>query len=240
MSKIDVRTKLLISAILSLLALIKQSPASLLALLVISIIVLLIFKARIQLYKGLRNLIFLYFFLIVIQSLFVQEGAPVLQIGHINLVTKEGLVCGASVILRFLILISSGLLLTTCSSSELLVALVKLKMPYDIVFMIQLGIRYIPVLTAEMQETLNSVQLKGVDLRKVYKRKIIKVYAGIFSPILYGIWKRSQNMSAFLELRGFRKYETRTYLKDISLKRADYLIMAVTIIAAAVFLKSMG
>lgn len=238
--KVDVRTKLLITAALSSLALVYQRPGVLAALFICALAVLLFFKVNIRICMNFKHLLLLYFGLIIVQSFFVKSGTPLVQVDGIYFLTTDGLIYGCSITLRFLVLVSSGLLLTSCNTAELMVALVKMKMPYEIVFMIQLGIRFVPVLMGEIKNTLDLVQLRGVELNKVYKRKVIKVYVGIFSPLIYTIWEKAVKLSTLLELRGFRKHKTRTYYRSISFRRIDYYIIFFTLVCTAVFIYVAG
>jgi len=104
-----------------------------------------------------------------------------------------------------------------------------MRIPYEIVFMVQLAIRFVPVFSGEIRNTLNAIQLRGVDMRRIYKRKIIGVYINIFSPIVYSVWRKAEKISMLLELRGFRQHENRTYYRDISLKRLDYVVMTASL-----------
>jgi energy-coupling factor transport system permease protein len=234
--KVDIRTKLLIVALFSLFALVFERIGVLAALLLLNLIVLRVFNVSFNGLMGIRKLIYMWLVLIMVQSFFVQTGEPVLALKGFYLLTTDGIYYGVSVVLRFLILMGSSLILINCNSTELVLALVKLRVPYEIVFMIQLGIRFMPVFISEIRDTLNGIQLRGVDLRKVYKRKVIKVYISIFSPIIYSVWKKAEKMSILLELRGFRSIPERTYYRELTLRPADYAIMGISLLIAGAFL----
>jgi energy-coupling factor transport system permease protein len=233
--RIDIRTKLLIAAIFSLLALVYQQVSVLAWLLLLNILVLVLFRVPLQLGGGLKTLLMMYGTLTFMQSFFVRSGEPLLAVGGVYLITADGLYYGISVILRFSILLMSGLLLMSCPVSELLVALAKMKLPYEIIFMVLLGIRFMPMLAGEIQATLNHVQLRGVNLRAVYKKKVIRVYLSIFLPLVYSIWRKAEKLTILLELRGFRRYETRENYREFAMGRVDYLIMGVSIGLAVLF-----
>jgi energy-coupling factor transport system permease protein len=233
--KLDVRTKLVIAAILSTLALVYQNAVILTAVLLMTIIALVMLKVSLHVIIDFRKFLYLYLVLIVIQSLFIKGGEPLLTIGEIHLLTTESLIYGIAIILRFLILIGSGLILLNCDMSEMLLAMDKMRIPYEIVFMIQIGIRFIPVLINELSNIFDTIQLRGVDLRKVYKRKVIRVYISIFTPLLYSIWQKTEQLSILLELRGFRRYPTRTYYRTISMGLIDYTIIGFSLSLAILF-----
>ena len=232
--ELDIRTKLFIAAIFSVLALVYQNPIMLAIILVLNLFALILFRISFNIFLFFRNLIYMYAVLIIIQSLFVKSGEPLIQLGDTYLLTTGGIVYGLSIILRFLILVGSGLILVQSNTSELLLGMVKLRIPYEIVFMIQMGIRFIPVFLNEMQNIFSAIQMRGVDLRKVYKRKVLRVYISIFSPLIYGVWQKAEKLSILLELRGFRKFPNRTYYRDISLKKIDYLFMSFALIITVV------
>ncbi|NLW07989.1 MAG: energy-coupling factor transporter transmembrane protein EcfT [Clostridia bacterium] len=235
MLQLDVRTKLLLVVIFSVLALVYQNPKVLALLLVVNILTLSILGLPLAIFRGFYKFIGLYVLLIVIQSFFVKSGEPLLKLGEMYLLTTDGIWYGLAIILRFLILAASGLFLMHCNPTELTLALVKLRLPYEIVLMVQIGIRFIPVFINELQNTFNAIQLRGVDLRRVYKRKVLRVYVSIFSPLLYSVWQKAEKLSILLELRGFRKVPVRTYYRDIALSRTDYVIMATALLMTAIF-----
>ncbi len=233
--RLDVRTRLFIVAIFSVLALIWQEPLSLAVLLGLNLLTLVLFRIPANVFVEFRKYIYTYLVLIVIQSLFVRSGETLLCLGRLTLLTTGGLIYGVSIILRFLILAGSGLILVNCQTAELLLGLVKLRLPYEIVFMIQLGIRFIPVFFNELQNIFSTIQLRGVDLRKVYKRKVLRVYVGIFTPLIYSIWQKAEHLSILLELRGFRRFTTRSYYRDLSMSGTDYAVIGL-VTAATVLL----
>lgn len=233
--KLDVRTKLVIAAILSTLALVYQNAVFLAAVLLMTIFALVMLKVSLHVIIDFRKFLYLYLILIVIQSLFIRGGEPLVTIGEFHLLTTESIIYGIAIILRFLILIGSGLILLNCDMSEMLLAMDRMRIPYEIVFMIQIGIRFIPVLINELSNIFDTIQLRGVDLRRVYKRKVIRVYISIFTPLLYSIWQKTEQLSILLELRGFRRYPTRTYYRTISMGIIDYTIIGLSLSLAILF-----
>jgi len=152
--------------------------------------------------------------------------------------TLDGIVYGTTVIIRFMVLLSSGLLLLNNSTTELITALVKLGLPYDIVIMVMMGIRFLPVFIEEIQDTLNYIQLRGVNLKRVYKKKVLMVYISIFYPIVYSLMVRAEKIAILMELRGFRRYDKREYYRTINFSKTDYIIMAVTAFTTVLFVIS--
>lgn len=234
--KVDIRTKLLIVALFSILALAYQDPRMLAIILALNLMTVTLFRIPLSTFFKFKKFLSMYIILIIVQSFFVQGGDPLIKLGNLYFLTTEGILYGLSIILRFFILVGSGIILWQCNTAELLLALVKMRIPYEIVFMTQLGMRFIPVFINELQNIFNVIQLRGVDLRKVYKRKVINVYLSIFTPLIYSVWQKAEKLSILLELRGFRKSPTRTYYRDISLHKIDYVIMALSLLVTLVII----
>ncbi|NLC11618.1 MAG: energy-coupling factor transporter transmembrane protein EcfT, partial [Firmicutes bacterium] len=187
--KVDIRTKLLIVALFSILALAYQDPRMLAIILALNLLTVTLFRIPLSTFFKFKKFLSMYIILIIVQSFFVQGGDPLIKLGNLYFLTTEGILYGLSIILRFFILVGSGIILWQCNTAELLLALVKMRIPYEIVFMTQLGMRFIPVFINELQNIFNVIQLRGVDLRKVYKRKVINVYLSIFTPLIYSVWQ---------------------------------------------------
>ncbi len=231
--QVDIRTKLLIVGLFSILALVYQNPKTLTLILLLNILSLILFKVSLTVFAGFYKFMGTYIMLIFLQSIFVKSGEPLIALGGFYLLTTDGIWYGIAIILRFLILAGSGAILLKCNPTDLTLALVKLRFPYEIVFMIQMGIRFIPVFINEIQNTFNAIQLRGVDLRRVYRKKVLRVYISIFSPILYSVWQKAEKLSILLELRGFRKLPVRTFYRDIALGGIDYVVMGLSLLITA-------
>lgn len=83
---------------------------------------------------------------------------------------------------------------------ELILDMVKLGITYEIVFSILIALRFMTILICEMQNTVNAIQLRGVDMRKVYKRKVLIVYISFFSPIFIVFGRKLKNYLFWLSL----------------------------------------
>jgi energy-coupling factor transporter transmembrane protein EcfT len=50
------------------------------------------------------------------------------------------------------------------------------------------------------------------------------------------MWQRAEKLTIVLELRGFRKYDTRENYREISLARVDYVIIVATLSLTLLFI----
>ena len=102
----------------------------------------------------------------------------------------------------------------------------KIKLPYAIIFMVLLGLRFMSIIAEEIQTTLNYIQVRGVYLRKIYNKDVLVVYLNIFLPLICSVLNRAEKLAISLELRGFRKFNNRVSYRQIALSKLDYFVMA--------------
>jgi len=185
--------------------------------------------------KKLRRFIIIIVFAALLQSIFVRAGTVLIQAGDIVILTSGGITGGVLVMLRMGILLTSGAAIASCGTRRNIQALIQLKMPYEIAFMICVGLHFIPLMMQEMQDSIIAVQLRGIDLKNIAVRKRVKVYTYIFLPAAGSAIIKAQDLAASIELRGFRAYPRRTSLTVLRMRVVDYLITALFVgIAAAV------
>ncbi|HJO94669.1 MAG TPA: energy-coupling factor transporter transmembrane component T [Victivallales bacterium] len=233
--KLDVRTKLLIVYAFSFFAIYYQNIKILFLLLVANIFVNFIIGANFKV-RGFKAVIYFTFILMLIQSLFIRGGEPVITFMGYNLLSSVGLIYGIKILLRTYILLASALIIINSDKNEMVLGLVKLRVPYEIVFMLQLSMRFLPNFIDELKLTIYAVQLRGINLKQVYKKEVINVYLYIFTPIMYSIFQKTEKLSSTVEIRGFRYIEQRSYYKNIKINIIDYLIIILVLFISTLML----
>ena len=232
MHQLDPRTKLALVVAISTLSIVVTSVLWQLGLLLTSLMLLLlagIGPARV--FTRLRRFVILFVTLLLIQSIFSPAGEPLLTVGSVHLITTGGILKGVSVILRMLTIVSSAMLLTTSKPMDLVHGLIRLKIPYEIAFMVLLAMRFLPVLVEEVRDVLTAIQLRGVKLKKIPLGQKVRVYTYIFMPVVVSALLKAKKTAVAMEARAFRAYEKRTYLDELTLNRADYAVMTVALLA---------
>ncbi|RLF10094.1 MAG: hypothetical protein DRJ69_03580 [Thermoprotei archaeon] len=139
----------------------------------------------------------------------------------VNWVTV-GPVFAASMVLLLLLLVASfsSFFLTT-SPDDLSLALVKLKLPYELALELSMAIRFVPTLAREAQLIVDAQRARGLDLETgVVKR--IKNTVPILVPLVVSAVRRSYRVAEAMESRCFGASKTRTWLFDLRMRRADY------------------
>ncbi len=224
--KLDPRAKMVMALCLSGLALIYNSPVHLLLLLAVTVALLLAFRFELSAIGSyLKPFLSLMLFLFVIQCLFSPSGRVLLAVGPVHLLTVGGLLTGACVVLRIVVVTAAAMLLATFSSRDFILGLVQWKVPYELAFMVFIALRFLPVFRDELVNVVTAVQLRGVDLKKVPWRQKIAMYSRLLFPVIYGAMLKAQRLAVSMEARGFRVYPRRTYLRRLEFSRADYAVM---------------
>ena len=179
-----------------------------------------------------HNLLKLIFILFIIQCVFNRSGDPLLTVGSFSLLTTGGFHMAAMVSLRLLIILLSALLVMTGEPRDYLQALIQIKVPCEIAFMVLAALRFLPLLREEAADALSAVQMRGCRLKKQSLRKTASIYISILIPIVAGAIRRSEQMSIAMEARAFRAQPKRTTLRRLVMKKAR-LALSGHLLAAA-------
>lgn len=225
---LDPRTKMVIVICLSSLALVYNAPGQLLLVLAVTVILLAIFRFNISAIWGyLKPFLSLMLFLFVIQSIFSSGNEVLLAVGSVHIITTEGIISGASMVLRIIVVIAAAMLLTTFSSRDFVLGLVQWKIPYELAFMVSIALRFLPIFREELINVVTAVQLRGVELKKVPWGRKLAMYRCLVLPVVFSALLKAQQLAVAMEARGFRAYPQRTYLRQLSFYWVDYAVMLV-------------
>jgi len=229
--KYDPRTKIIVSLCLSSLGVFVKNPFVLLGITVIGSLLALFFGAHLlKVIKRLKRMLAVFLAIIVIQSLFIGEGNVLLGFGQIKILTDVGLLRGINFLFRVVIILLSGIIISTSSENEIIYGLTQWKLPYELGFMTMMGIRFVPVLAEEFKDTMTAIQLRGVDVKALIIKEKIDLYAYILTPVVVGAISKAQALSLSAESRGFGVYDKRTSLIELNPKTRDYIMASLSII----------
>ena len=222
----DPRTKLMLMVCLSTVAIFRPEPLLLLAIFGLTLLILLIGGVNTgTMLRQIRGIFYMVIGLFVIQSLFVRTGVPMVTLGDFTLITTGGLEMASTICLRIMILVMSALILLTGETRDFLPAMVQMKLPYEIAFMVMAAVHFLPILKEEALDVYYSVQLRGTEIQKASIPMKIKCYGNICLPILVGAINRAKTMSVAMEARGFRAKPNRTFMRKLKLKTKDIIFL---------------
>ncbi|MCL2446248.1 MAG: energy-coupling factor transporter transmembrane protein EcfT [Oscillospiraceae bacterium] len=219
--KVDPRITILFVLLLSTFAVIFRNPWHMLPVLVSAIIAVLLARAPLlKLLRRLRGVWIMLIFVTLLQTLAAQNWLA-------------GLLIAATVLQRLVILLLGGALLASFSGHVLVQALLQLRMPYQLAFMLSIGLRFVPLFGESFRDSLNAMQLRGVDLRKLKFRTRVKIYTWLLMPTVASGVHQARKLAMAMELRGFGAHECRTAYAPLCMRWHDWLALALVILWAA-------
>lgn len=168
--------------------------------------------------KGIKPLIWLIIFTVLLQILFSSGGHVLWHFGPFS-ITNESLVNGGFIFMRFLliIMISTVLTLTTTPLAiadgvqTVLKPLKKLHFPVDtLALMLSIALRFVPTLMDEMETIMNAQRARGVDFGSGSLKHRVRAAVPLLVPLFTGAINHAENLSTAMEARGFSDSEHRT------------------------------
>jgi energy-coupling factor transport system permease protein len=182
--------------------------------------------------SGLIVAIFIFSFVAVIFATFYNYNHPdqvvLFSIGPIsatNIGLKSGLVLGLrAAIPAFVVLI----LICTTDPAELCKAMMKLKMPLTVAFMMLGALRMFPLVTEEMSNIATAQTIRG--LKKKGIKNNFKAFQLAALPLLINSLRRSRTMGLAIESKGFGCRQWNEYYQDFSFNKIDYAVTVFTVL----------
>ncbi len=227
---LDPRSKLVLVLCLSTLGVLIQDIRVLTAVLSVSMVLSVAAGSRLfALVKKFRRILWLFVAIAIIQSIFSPSGRVLVNLGGIKLITVGGLYKGVAMVLRMSIVMVSATIMATSNYREIVQGLVQWRIPYEIAFMVSVAIRFLPLLTDEIKNVVTAVQLRGIELDKIPVRQRLKVYSYLIMPVVSGAVIKSRELATTMETRAFRAYPKRTSYMVLTMQRADYAVIIISI-----------
>lgn len=144
-------------------------------------------------------------------------------------ITLEALMWSIGAAFRFLIiLLVLRTILMLTPVRDLILALVKLKLPPEFGMALSIGFAYVPVLTDENRKIKEAQQARGwkYEYRNPL-RKFNAVIRRMFIPAVFNSMRRTGDIALAIESKGFSyDISKRTYLRELRFTRTDYVVFA--------------
>jgi len=186
-------------------------------------------------FKRLKRLWQALIFVSIMRSIFTPSGTVLLEVAGIQLLTVGGIEVGVLVLLRLTLFIICGAMLTCYTVRSLIQGMVQIKMPYEVAYMISVGVRFIPKLAEELKDSLIAIQLRGVVIEELKLKKKLSLYTYLILPVIVSSMQNAKELAMSMEMRAFRAYKQRTSFFLLSLKKSDY-VMFFSILLYTVFM----
>src|SRR5699024_1654537 len=178
----------------------------------------------------------------ILLHLFLTKEGPVVFEWGIFTFYLGGIIQGAIISLRFLLLILMTSLLTltttpieiTDAIEALLNPLKKVKFPvHELALMMSISLRFIPTLMQETDKISKAQASRGVDFRTGKFKERIKAIIPLLVPLFVSAFKRAEELAMAMEARGYKGGEGRTKLRALTYAMRDYIMFVVFIAVVA-------
>lgn len=180
-------------------------------------------------YKGLKPILWIVLFTLVLHLLMTKEGEIVFDFGWVT-IYEEGLRQGIFISLRFifLIMVTSLLTLTTTpieitdGMEVLLSPFKKIGLPaHELALMMSISLRFIPTLMEETEKIIKAQSARGVDFTTGSLKDRFNAIIPLLVPLFISAFRRAEDLALAMEARGYRGGEGRTKLRELSWKVSD-------------------
>lgn len=145
---------------------------------------------------------------------------------------KQGIVDGFFFSLKFLVLILGSLVFAMSTSPrDFLLSLTKLKIPYELAFMLTLAIRFVPVIMREVNHVIDAQKARAHKIKFSIIHPIISMqtFFPILIPTFHLLLLKAFDLSLSIEARAFRAKKERTYPPRLKFKLKDYIALILLI-----------
>ena len=191
--------------------LIRDDVVAVLGLLVLTLIFAAMLGVALgRLFKRLKRLWQVLIFVTLLRSIFAPSGIVILALWDFPLLTSGGLSIGLLVSLRLVIFIVGASMFTVYPARGLIQAMVQMKMPYEIAYMVSIGLRFVPLFAEQLKDSLTALQLRGVVIEELKLRKRLSLYTYLLLPAIVSGLQQAKELAMSMEMRAFRAMPKRT------------------------------
>jgi energy-coupling factor transport system permease protein len=138
----------------------------------------------------------------------------------------EGFWYGINTIFKTLtIVLVVPLVIFTTDLDNIIVGMVRAKVPYKLAFIFSSTLRFFPLLFSEIGMIIQAQRLRGLAMEKMNIIKRISVYAKVCVPLILGAMVQSQQLDIVLQSKAFSGDPDRTFLHESVLSPLDYSVL---------------
>jgi len=142
---------------------------------------------------------------------------------------------GIAMSLKVIAIITCVPILTmTTPTSKLIVALSKLRVPYSLIFVLAIAMRFTPLIMMTYNEIIEAQKIRGHDIDKMNLiSHLRKAYIPIVTPLFISVLRHADELQISIESRAFGAVKERTYIEEIKIGAADVFAILVMLFLAA-------
>jgi energy-coupling factor transport system permease protein len=206
-----------------------RSPWSVVAMVTLLLVAFPLTGVRLSRVRGTSLFITTALLLGLLQVIFVDGGATLLQLGPLT-ITSDGIEAGIYVAGRFLsVILLSYLFVLTTEPNDLAYALMHAGVPYRYGFALITALRLVPTFEQEGQTVYNAQLARGVRYDVKSPRRFLTLARQFFLPLLVSALGKVDAMAVSMEGRCFGKYPSRTFLREVRATWRDGVAIGVLV-----------
>ncbi len=183
--------------------------------------------------RGLRPLLFLGLFTLLLHFFMTKGGEVYLTLGPVT-VEQRGVLLGLFMALRLVFLVASTTLLTLTTSpialADSLEALCKpaekIGFPvHEMAMMMTIALRFIPTLMEESSKIMKAQMARGADFGTGSMIKRARSMVPLLVPLFVSAFRRADDLAIAMEARCYRGGKNRTRMKEMTAVTVDYMAL---------------
>jgi len=230
--------KLVWVAIMLVLALIFDHPLYIFLLFLSTLPLVAVAKIWKEWASSIKLVLYLGIFIVVINTLVISHGAHVLleapfeipALGPLN-ITLEAIFFGLMMTLRLLTIVSAFTILNfTVHPDDIMLAMIKMKLPYKSVLVTSLSTRFVPTVIDDIERLTDVQRTRGLEMDKGKLLQRVKKRATILVPLLSNSLDRTVQVAEAMESRAFGQGNSRTFYKEIRFSQFDIITLAFVVL----------
>lgn len=236
--KLDARTKILATIIyIAALFLAKGIVGyGLCILLLIGIIKLCKVPFKMML-SGLKSIIAIIIFTVVLNMLFIRTGQVIFALGIVK-VTMDGIIISAKLCIRLVMLVLGSSVLTLVTSpialtegiEALLKPTKKIGVPaHEIAMMMSIALRFIPTLIDELDKIKKAQMARGADFDTGGLVAKAKSMIPLLVPLFVSAFRRADELAMAMEARCYRGDVNRTKMRQLKYGKNDFIAYGIVV-----------
>lgn len=184
---------------------------------------------------GLKGIIIIIIFTVVLNLLFTRQGEIILSIGFIK-ITDYGIILSLKMAVRLILLIvASSVMTLTTSPIELTVGMEYLLKPFkrigvpshEISMMMSIALRFIPTLIEELDKIKKAQMARGADFEGGKLTERAKSLLPLLVPLFVSAFRRAEELATAMEARCYRGDINRTRMNEPVFRRNDYITFVI-------------
>ena len=243
--QLDPRTKFISTFVFIIIIFLANNWLTYLILAIFTLVALLASKIPMKFFwNGVKPLLWVILFTVVLQMLFTTGGDVYFEWGFIK-ITSFGVINAIYIFLRFVLIIFISTLMTLTTPplqiadamESIMKPLGKIGVPvHEIALMLSIALRFVPTLMDEAQKIMNAQRARGVDFGEGNLFEQMKAIIPILIPLFVSSFNRAEDLATAMEARGYQggtgrsKYRVLTYGKIDGIAATSLVILTIALV----------